>query len=100
MRIERPRMQKSRYDGDAWITVQAKKELLLIQNLGGGLYAGYAQARTDLATSAGVDVTFLDQNEYQQVGINRYQHAEVRGIKAEVTAAPFSDANAKALDII
>lgn len=58
------RINRSLYNNDAWITVQVRKPLIILQQTGPTQYEGVTQMRTDLATSASPDWTWLDQPEY------------------------------------
>lgn len=76
----RPRAQRSLYDNDALIKVSWRVPLLSAASGN----PSYIQMRTDLATSAAPDYSWIDAADYQPFH-PLYQLCEVRGIKMEVT---------------
>lgn len=87
---KKPRPQRSLYDGDAYVKVQWRWQLL---SAASGV-ASYLQMRTDLATSAVPNFTWLDAAEYQPF-FPLYQLCEVRGMKMDVTIGQFNSTGNK-----
>ena len=89
-----PRPQRSLYDNDAWIKVSHTSTIAYSTALANN--ACYVAMRTDAATTAFPDHTWIDANEFQPY-ILLYNLAEVRGLKMEVTMGQFASTGNKIL---
>lgn len=86
------RPQRSLYDADCWIKVSHTVPIAYSTALGNN--ACYVSMRTDAATTAFPDHTWIDANEFQPY-ILLYNLAEIRGLKMSVTMGQFASTGNK-----